>query len=82
MKSDTSNRQTSSNRLTELNCYITKLELAEVAGKYTSIELTVAKDDFGLCLTNESVHLQAKNHEDHTTMSLTTVEAQRCDNIS
>ena len=38
------------------------------------------KDDF--CLTNESTHLQGKNHEDHTTMSLTTVEAQMWDNIS
>ena len=44
-------------------------------------DLIDTKYDFCLCLTNESVHLQAKNHEDHTTMSLTTVEAQMWDNI-
>ena len=45
-------------------------------------DLIDTKYDFFLCLTNESVHLQAKNHEDHTTMSLTKVEAQMWDNIS
>ena len=44
-------------------------------------DLIDTKYDFCLCLTNESVHLQAKNHEDHTTMSLTMVEAQMWDNI-